>query len=286
MEASLGGILHSTNSFAVSTGLALTQTDRHARPFFRVIVLKEATVRISTQRPHPTISLPHFLQRSWLSVLTWHLSCSLICKHWLRGLCKKGATCEFLHEFNLRRMPECNYFSRHGNCSNGDDCLFLHISASSKRPACPHYDRGFCPLGPTCANKHIRRPPPCPYYLAGFCPDGRDCVKGFHPQYRDNLEKPQSTAMRERDQDGHLIDAEKFINREADFDAEMNGKHNTQGQVGQKLRGSWQRKRRTGTRNRWTLFTSIGQFAVNQYLATRFSLVRLGPFWYIWTLWS
>ena len=27
--------------------------------------------------------------------------CSLVCKHWLRGLCKKGDACEFLHEFNL-----------------------------------------------------------------------------------------------------------------------------------------------------------------------------------------
>lgn len=26
---------------------------------------------------------------------------NLVCKHWLRGLCKKGAQCEFLHEFNL-----------------------------------------------------------------------------------------------------------------------------------------------------------------------------------------
>lgn len=26
---------------------------------------------------------------------------SLVCKHWLRGLCKKGDQCEFLHEYNL-----------------------------------------------------------------------------------------------------------------------------------------------------------------------------------------
>ena len=24
-----------------------------------------------------------------------------ICKHWLKGLCKKGDHCEFLHEYNL-----------------------------------------------------------------------------------------------------------------------------------------------------------------------------------------
>ena len=26
---------------------------------------------------------------------------NLVCKHWLRGLCKKGDQCEFLHEYNL-----------------------------------------------------------------------------------------------------------------------------------------------------------------------------------------
>ncbi|KEZ42221.1 hypothetical protein SAPIO_CDS6070 [Scedosporium apiospermum] len=36
---------------------------------------------------------------------------SLVCKHWLRGLCKKGEQCEFLHEYNLRKMPECGWIS-------------------------------------------------------------------------------------------------------------------------------------------------------------------------------
>ena len=26
---------------------------------------------------------------------------NLVCKHWLRGLCKKGDQCEFLHEYNV-----------------------------------------------------------------------------------------------------------------------------------------------------------------------------------------
>jgi Zinc finger C-x8-C-x5-C-x3-H type (and similar) len=32
---------------------------------------------------------------------------SIVCKHWLKGLCKKGDVCEFLHEYNIRKMPEC-----------------------------------------------------------------------------------------------------------------------------------------------------------------------------------
>ncbi|KZF25998.1 hypothetical protein L228DRAFT_2741 [Xylona heveae TC161] len=86
-----------------------------------------------------------------------HVSSSfnnLVCKHWLRGLCKKGDACEFLHEYNLRRMPECNFFARNLYCSNGDECLYLHIDPASRLPPCPHYDKGFCPLGPRCSKKH------------------------------------------------------------------------------------------------------------------------------------
>ncbi|KAI0595561.1 hypothetical protein F4775DRAFT_595169 [Biscogniauxia sp. FL1348] len=115
---------------------------------------------------------------------------SLVCKHWLRALCKKGEGCEFLHEYNLRKMPECNFFVRNGYCSNGDECLYLHIDPQSKLPPCPHYDMGFCPLGPTCSKKHVRRKL-CPYYLAGFCPEGRlRCREGAHPRWDKNLEKP------------------------------------------------------------------------------------------------
>ncbi|KAJ4164312.1 hypothetical protein LMH87_005989 [Akanthomyces muscarius] len=114
---------------------------------------------------------------------------SLVCKHWLRGLCKKGVPCEFLHEYNLRKMPECNFFMRNGYCSNGEECLYLHVDPLSKLPPCPHYDMGFCPLGPVCSKKHVRRKP-CPFYLAGFCPEGPECKRGSHPKWSKNLDPP------------------------------------------------------------------------------------------------
>ncbi|KAK0734908.1 hypothetical protein B0T26DRAFT_616859, partial [Lasiosphaeria miniovina] len=119
---------------------------------------------------------------------------SLVCKHWLRGLCKKGEGCEFLHEYNLRKMPECNFFVRNGFCSNGDECLYLHIDPQSKLPPCPHYDRGFCPLGPRCDKKHVRRAQLCAYYLAGFCPFGRACKEGAHPRWTadKDMERPHA----------------------------------------------------------------------------------------------
>lgn len=117
---------------------------------------------------------------------------NLVCKHWLRGLCKKGDHCEFLHEYNLRRMPECSFFTRNAYCSNGDECLYLHIDPASRLPPCASYDRGFCPLGPRCAARHAPRVL-CPFYLAGFCPAGRACKDGAHARWRadKDLEPPR-----------------------------------------------------------------------------------------------
>ena len=70
-----------------------------------------------------------------------------VCKHWLRGLCKKGAGCEFLHEYNLRKMPECWFFAKYGYCASGDECMYLHVGPHEKRPECKGFTRGFCRLG-------------------------------------------------------------------------------------------------------------------------------------------
>ncbi|KAH9815653.1 zinc finger protein C-x8-C-x5-C-x3-H type (and similar) [Teratosphaeria destructans] len=93
---------------------------------------------------------------------------NLICKHYQRGLCKKGDQCEFAHTFNLRDERECKEYSKYGICPQGDDCTYLHVAPNSRLrdPPCPHYTRGFCPLGPYCSRQHIKHPVPCPYYLA------------------------------------------------------------------------------------------------------------------------
>uniref|UniRef100_A0AC35UI80 Cleavage and polyadenylation specificity factor subunit 4 n=1 Tax=Rhabditophanes sp. KR3021 TaxID=114890 RepID=A0AC35UI80_9BILA len=105
---------------------------------------------------------------------------SVVCKHWLRGLCKKGDQCEFLHEYNLSKMPECFFFSKYKACSN-KECSFRHIDPESKIKDCPWYDRGFCRHGPYCKHRHRRRVF-CPNYLIGFCPNGKDC-KDAHPSF-------------------------------------------------------------------------------------------------------
>lgn len=82
-------------------------------------------------------------------------------------------------------MPECNFYLRYGYCANLDECLYLHIDPAKKLPPCPWYEQGFCPNGPNCARRHVRRAIICPFYLAGFCPDGRlKCQRGAHPKWK------------------------------------------------------------------------------------------------------
>ncbi|EIJ88242.1 cleavage and polyadenylation specificity factor subunit 4 [Nematocida parisii] len=105
---------------------------------------------------------------------------AIVCKHWLRGLCKKGDVCEFLHVYALDKMPECWFFSKYGECSN-QDCLFLHIDPNSKSKECIWYNRGFCRHGNSCRNKHYKKRM-CFNYEAGFCPLGKGCPYG-HPKF-------------------------------------------------------------------------------------------------------
>ncbi|KAL7413420.1 hypothetical protein BDY24DRAFT_340768 [Mrakia frigida] len=101
-----------------------------------------------------------------------------VCKHWLRGLCKKGDQCEFLHEYNLRKMPECYWLGKYGYCPGGDECLYYH--PREKKRVCEDYKRGFCWLGPTCPRSHIPLQL-CTLYASGFCPFGPSCTSG-HPK--------------------------------------------------------------------------------------------------------
>eukprot|EP00729_Bicosta_minor_P021762 gene21762-35600_t len=117
-----------------------------------------------------------------------------VCKHWLKGLCKKGDGCEWLHKYEMYRMMECQFFRDHGNCTN-PDCDYLHIDPESKRKDCPWYgapSRRRLPKtedlmgvlhiwhGQTCKNRH-RRKVVCVRYVSGFCPLGPDCELAHLP---------------------------------------------------------------------------------------------------------
>ena len=146
----------------------------------------------------------------------------LICKHYQRGLCKKGGACEFAHTFNLRDERECKEFSRFGLCPQGEDCTYLHVAPTSelRRPPCPQYKRGFCPLGSYCGLRHVKHARLCPFYLAGFCPTGRthppdsdrvvSCGFGAHAPWikdedlhprRPEVRKPKDPAVERKEQE-------------------------------------------------------------------------------------
>ena len=113
----------------------------------------------------------------------------VVCKHWLRGLCKKGDSCDFLHRLDHDRMPECWYFSNFGECGN-KECIFLHIRPDEKTLDCSWFARGFCKHGQRCRLRHTRKKP-CPKYLAGFCPDGPNCQFG-HAKHEVGAERTVS----------------------------------------------------------------------------------------------
>ncbi|XP_060058665.1 putative cleavage and polyadenylation specificity factor subunit 4-like protein isoform X2 [Erinaceus europaeus] len=115
----------------------------------------------------------------------------VVCKHWLRGLCKKGDGCKFLHQYDVTRMPECYFYSKFGDCNN-KECPFLHTDPASKTRTCLWYDQGFCKDGPLCKYPHVRKKM-CINYLAGFCSEGPKC-QFAHPKM-DIFFKPRSTKL-------------------------------------------------------------------------------------------
>jgi hypothetical protein len=103
---------------------------------------------------------------------------TVVCTHWLRGLCKKDKRCDFLHEYDLTKMSICQFWRDAGECNN-PECLYRHVRLAESSAECPYYRRGFCRHGPKCRHTHVRRKA-CANYIMGFCIDGPNCKFG-HP---------------------------------------------------------------------------------------------------------
>lgn len=56
-----------------------------------------------------------------------------------------GKNCEFLHEYNLRKFPECWWWGSYGFCTSGEECLYEHPKVRKRE--CEDFNRGFCILG-------------------------------------------------------------------------------------------------------------------------------------------
>ena len=48
-----------------------------------------------------------------------------VCLYWLRGLCKMGLECDFLHAHVQEKIPVCQFYTK-GECSNSD-CIYRHV---------------------------------------------------------------------------------------------------------------------------------------------------------------
>lgn len=86
---------------------------------------------------------------------------TVVCRHWVKGLCMKLDNCEFLHELNIERMPECRW----GEKCQIPDCPFKHTKEQD-RLECSYYNLGFCMHGTGCRYRHVRKAPEeCPDVL-------------------------------------------------------------------------------------------------------------------------
>ena len=100
---------------------------------------------------------------------------TVVCQHWLKGMCRKGIDCDFLHRYDEDKLPPCHHYQKFGSCEK-PDCPFKHEEG---KPACDWYMRGFCKHGKKCKNGHENKLI-CPLYYMGFCPFGKEC-KFEHP---------------------------------------------------------------------------------------------------------
>ncbi|XP_051206362.1 zinc finger CCCH domain-containing protein 45 [Lolium perenne] len=78
-----------------------------------------------------------------------------VCPYWLLGVCMMGDSCEFLHEYDLDRMPVCHYLHSYGYCRL-PDCVFKHNTEHLEEYSM--YNVGFCPYCPHCQYRHVKKP--------------------------------------------------------------------------------------------------------------------------------
>ncbi|CEG38865.1 cleavage and polyadenylation specificity factor cpsf30-like [Plasmopara halstedii] len=76
---------------------------------------------------------------------------TVVCRHWLRALCMKGDNCEFLHQYDMSKMPECRW----GMECQVPECPFRHVP-DEERVECAFYKQGFCSHGSSCRYRHIK----------------------------------------------------------------------------------------------------------------------------------
>ena len=61
------------------------------------------------------------------------MSSKEICKYFLHGACRNGASCRFSHEMSAPKSTVCTYYLA-GNCAYGDKCRYDHVRPKVRAP--------------------------------------------------------------------------------------------------------------------------------------------------------
>lgn len=62
---------------------------------------------------------------------------TVVCTHWLSGLCQSGSSCQWLHKLDKSKTSACKY----GKSCRIRNCPFKHINLDEKKE-CPFYKQG------------------------------------------------------------------------------------------------------------------------------------------------
>lgn len=97
-----------------------------------------------------------------------------VCRYWLTNSCSKGDTCEFLHEYEDSKMPDC----RKGESCADPSCILKHTNKESIT-LCPNYEAGFCSFGHSCQWQHVFRDQAPPQVAAQWllCDPAKEVVR-------------------------------------------------------------------------------------------------------------
>lgn len=79
---------------------------------------------------------------------------TIVCRHWLLGLCQNGEKCGYLHRLDRSKMPAC----KHGKLCKIKNCPLKHVD-DQEVMECIFFKQGFCYNGPNCVRRHFKRSP-------------------------------------------------------------------------------------------------------------------------------
>lgn len=110
---------------------------------------------------------------------------TVVCRHWLRALCMKGDNCEFLHQYDMSKMPECRW----GMECQVPECPFRHVP-DEERVECAFYKQGFCSHGASCRYRHIK-------LAREECPDTADFALQAKVADEENVKRRKAQPVNE-----------------------------------------------------------------------------------------